>query len=944
MGCRWCKIVSGQYPDQEIEETVVERSLPSNVLKEENHEMTMVVSSKDNMISDSAIEMADPSAFNDIFIQQREQVIDSSPYRITLELWRPSSLRQLVQLMKAFAREKSPIDRYWMIFYWIATNIVYDTVSYFSKDYQNQSAEEVFRTRKGVCSGYANLYKYLCDQLQMPCEIIDGYAKGYEFDDGKEAPYESNHAWNAVHIAGHWYLVESTWGAGHLNENQEFIRELAPFYFLPHPDQMMYHHLPENDRWQLLQQPLTRSQFLRVPQIRPIFFQLQLQLIEPRNQYFVQLQKDKPFALVIIQAPDDVLVIADLELNHQKVEGGHQVIFDKQKQQYFCHFAPSTMGKHKITIYAKRKETTIDTYHSAVDLLLEITVRPENPISYPKTWPRFFDFNLKLLFPLHTHVINLANNKQFAKVIIRAPSDIELTGQLQNQSGEIVVCGNQVYYDRQKNFWRCKFAPNENGVFEAIILGKKKNDLNAYGSVVSFRVIANRILVPFASLPQTWSLFYDFNLSILYPLNQGIIVVNNQFRFAEIRIQAPNDVRLVGRFRNDKNEDILGGHQVYYDHERGYWRCKFAPNHLGTFDAMILAKKTSDTGDFTSVVLFKIGSREFLSRPACFLDTTQLFHDLKLKVVSPRDRPKFVLSKKANYVEILLKIPNDVLLLGQLISSTKESIPNADQVYYDRHKDLWCCKFAPNQNGLFEAIILAKKKSDSGPYFSVVTFPIEAAHVPSPLLTFPQTWQGFYDFDLNIEAPKFSSLVPWSKNASYAEVLIRAPTDIQLSGRIEYNTIKIENGCLAQFDHDRDLWQLLFAPERTGLHELTIYARRTIDINSSSNAVVTFNLNVTSLGKLIKFPMVYTQFEATKCRIYTPLHRRLKRGSSVSIHCILPDAELIQVTVDSRPIRSMDYQNSVFKSEIVVGSEEVTIYGKYSGHTQFTSLIRYTVE
>jgi hypothetical protein len=706
---------------------------------------------------------------------------------------------------------------------------------------------------------------------------------------------------------------------------------------------MIYHHLPEDEKWQLLRTPINMTQYMQMPKLRPIYFELNLKLIQPRNQYFVKLQKDKSFAIIIIKAPNNVQLTADLKLNNEKIDGGDRVIYDKKKRQYYCYFASSNIGKHKITIYAKRGETTAGTYNAALDLALNIKVKPENPISYPRTWRCFSDFGLRILSPLRTHLINLNNGDRFVQIIVRTPSDIQLIGQLKNQNDERVICADRVYYDRQKDIWRCKFAPNENGIFEAIILAKKSTESNTYTSAVSFQIIANHVLSPPLSFPNTWQLFYDLDLRILYPLGRGIIVLTD-IRFAEIRIKAPNDVHLVGRFRNDKNEDIPGGEQVYYDNEREFWRCKFAPNQIGIYDAIILAKKKSDPGNFTSVVSFKIELKELSGQPACFSNTTQLFHDLKLKILSPLARHKIILSKKSSFIEITMKTPNDVALLGQLIDSKKDRIPNAHQVYYDRHKDIWRCKFAPNQIGLFEAIILAKKKSDAGLYSTVLTYQIQANYIPTPSLTFPQTWQLFYDFDLQIEAPQSSSSALWSPNASYAEILIQAPDDVQLSCRIEYNNIKIENGSLAQFDNEKKVWQLLFAPEQIGLHELIIYAKRITDIDSLSNAVVKFNLDVTTLQKPMKFPMIYTQFETTKCRIYTPLNGILKKDSVVLIHCAIPGAELIQVTGYSKRVRSEDYDDSIFKREIIVGTEEVIIYGKYSGNAHYTSLIRYSVK
>jgi hypothetical protein len=278
------------------------------------------------------------------------------------------------------------------------------------------------------------------------------------------------------------------------------------------------------------------------------------------------------------------------------------------------------------------------------------------------------------------------------------------------------------------------------------------------------------------------------------------------------------------------------------------------------------------------------------------------------------------------------------------MNSNNERLLNADQVYYDRHKNIWRCRFSPNHNGLFDAIIMAKKKTDSGLYSTVVVFQIEANHIHTPPLTFPQTWQLFYDFNLKIEAPRSCSSAVWLENASYAEILIQTPDDIQLSCRIEYNGVQIENGSLAQYNYEKQLWQLLFAPERTGLHELIVYAKRINDIESSSSAVVKFNLDVTTLRQPIKFPMIYTEFETTKCRIYTPLNGILKKGSIIPIHCIIPGAMSIQLTVDSKRLRSEGYEDPILRREIFVGSEEVTIYAKYDENPHYISLIKYSVE
>ena len=55
-----------------------------------------------------------------------------------------------------------------------------------------------------VCEGYAKSFKYLMDELGIPCVIVIG--KGTNSSGQSE-----NHAWNYVQINEIWYAVDSTW-------------------------------------------------------------------------------------------------------------------------------------------------------------------------------------------------------------------------------------------------------------------------------------------------------------------------------------------------------------------------------------------------------------------------------------------------------------------------------------------------------------------------------------------------------------------------------------------------------------------------------------------------------------------------------------------------------------------------------------------------------------
>ncbi len=58
--------------------------------------------------------------------------------------------------------------------------------------------------RECVCEGYARAFKYLLDELDIPCVMVIGTATNSQ---GKT----ENHAWNYVQLNGNWYAVDSTW-------------------------------------------------------------------------------------------------------------------------------------------------------------------------------------------------------------------------------------------------------------------------------------------------------------------------------------------------------------------------------------------------------------------------------------------------------------------------------------------------------------------------------------------------------------------------------------------------------------------------------------------------------------------------------------------------------------------------------------------------------------
>lgn len=56
-----------------------------------------------------------------------------------------------------------------------------------------------------VCEGYARAFKVLCDELNIPCVLVEGTAKTDAADRGEA------HMWNYVRLGDAWYAVDVTW-------------------------------------------------------------------------------------------------------------------------------------------------------------------------------------------------------------------------------------------------------------------------------------------------------------------------------------------------------------------------------------------------------------------------------------------------------------------------------------------------------------------------------------------------------------------------------------------------------------------------------------------------------------------------------------------------------------------------------------------------------------
>ncbi len=170
-----------------------------------------------------------------------------------------------------------PFARARAIHDYVADRIAYDAVALAEKRYPPYNPKTVLKRRMGVCAGYAKLFVAIAKAAGLKAVYLTGHAR--QEDGGIDG---IGHAWNAVQLEGRWYLLDTTWDSGFV-KGRRFDKRFRTTYYLTPPKVFAVDHFPDEKRWQLLPQPLSRSEFIRQPFMRSSFHAAGLKLITPRR-------------------------------------------------------------------------------------------------------------------------------------------------------------------------------------------------------------------------------------------------------------------------------------------------------------------------------------------------------------------------------------------------------------------------------------------------------------------------------------------------------------------------------------------------------------------------------------------------------------------------------------------------------------------------------------
>lgn len=195
------------------------------------------------------------------------QILDVTDYVDNLEDFKPrtetvlneSTIDYRQHIHEIVGIVNPPEDKARAIYDWLIHNIAYDTT------YLTHDADTCWRTKRGVCQAYCELFVHFAKSVGVTAEIVTGKSKG---TDGKVS--EKDHAWIFVYTHGYdGIFIDPTWGAGYVKDGV-FVSAPNELWFDVDPDWLIFSHFAEEDEWnEKASTRLTLEQFEQLPYKEP---------------------------------------------------------------------------------------------------------------------------------------------------------------------------------------------------------------------------------------------------------------------------------------------------------------------------------------------------------------------------------------------------------------------------------------------------------------------------------------------------------------------------------------------------------------------------------------------------------------------------------------------------------------------------------------------------
>ena len=311
-----------------------------------------------------------------------------------------TNYRSFKDLIRAKTEDLSDKEKAYIIFLWICDNISYDADSFFAGRNVDCSPEGVFKTGSSVCSGYSRLYKDFALYLNLEVECVSCYAKGVGYNVGDKLT-STDHEYNVIKLNNKWYPIDSTWGAGHIN-NMTFIKSYNEFYFLANPELLIKTHFPQDSKWQLTSKKYTKAEFEKWPLIKSNFYTYGFERCFPEEGLIELKNRNNQKFIVYGSNMNQKGASCNIYLLKGNCYQEHKnlSIVDFYEDRFEANTVFNEKGKYKVQIFGnnKRGETEYD--------ILEYAVNVQNKANTILTFPTYYTGkeDLNIIEPLYNNL------------------------------------------------------------------------------------------------------------------------------------------------------------------------------------------------------------------------------------------------------------------------------------------------------------------------------------------------------------------------------------------------------------------------------------------------------------------------------------------------------------------------------------------------------------
>ncbi|XP_069488350.1 kyphoscoliosis peptidase-like [Ambystoma mexicanum] len=284
---------------------------------------------------------------------------------------------------------QSDLEKLRALWTWLCHNIQYDVDGFFGVSEKLFEPEDVLRVGRGVCSGYAGLFKEMCREIELPCQEVSGYSRGAGYRQGQSCQQKkSDHMWNAIKLEDEWYLLDACWGAGTVDlQKRLFVPRYDDFFFLTDPHHFIESHWPDDPKWQLMQPMVSFEEFEQRVFKTSEFFKLHLYIISPQFSIIRTVHGEATVSLGFKYPTEFTYQLSRLgDEGPTTINKPHGILTVSERGMKLC-VIPPTVGLFDLMIFAKPTDTQ-DAYRWVCSYQIEclesksLESLPENPFHF----------------------------------------------------------------------------------------------------------------------------------------------------------------------------------------------------------------------------------------------------------------------------------------------------------------------------------------------------------------------------------------------------------------------------------------------------------------------------------------------------------------------------------------------------------------------------------